>query len=96
MDNKGKTKYEVERGLDVAIGEYAPGRAIVVDKETYQIGGLYYPGSDRKKGKLSTNPAKSFIEDPNYLKVVVECSECGWFGLQEENNSGKCPFCGNT
>ena len=30
-------KYQVERGLDVAIGEYALGRAIVVDKDTYQI-----------------------------------------------------------
>lgn len=29
---EGQTKYEVERGLDVAIGEYAPGRGIVVDK----------------------------------------------------------------
>ena len=33
----GKVKYQVERGLDVAIGEYAPGRAIVVDKTTYII-----------------------------------------------------------
>ena len=43
----GKILYEVDRGLDVAIGEYAPGRAIVVDKQTYQIGGFYYPGSER-------------------------------------------------
>ena len=44
-DYNGKVIYEVDRGLDIAIGEYAPGRAIVVDKQTYQIGGLYYPGS---------------------------------------------------
>ena len=49
MNSEGQIKYEVERGLDVAIGEYAPGRGIVVDKLTYQIGGLYYPGSERKK-----------------------------------------------
>lgn len=36
----GIVKYQVDRGLDVAIGEYAPGRGIVVDKLTYQIGGL--------------------------------------------------------
>lgn len=29
----GKLRYEVDRGLDVAISEYAPGRAIVVDKK---------------------------------------------------------------
>ena len=39
-DMYGKILYEVDRGLDVAIGEYAPGRAIVVDKQTYQIGGI--------------------------------------------------------
>lgn len=43
-DVNGRVRYQVGRGLDVAISEYAPGRAIVVDKTTYQIGGLYYPG----------------------------------------------------
>lgn len=93
-DQNGKLKYQVERGLDVAIGEYAPGRAIVVDKQTYQIGGLYYPGSERKAG-AALSPAKSFIEDPNYKKDVLTCPECGWFGLAEERVSS-CPFCGNT
>lgn len=94
LDSYGKTKYEVERGLDIAIGEYAPGRAIVVDKQTYQIGGLYYPGSEKKPGK-SLTPARSYIDDPNYLKDVISCPECGWFGLYDEGNSS-CPFCGNS
>lgn len=93
-DSYGKTKYEVERGLDIAIGEYAPGRSIVVDKQTYQIGGFYYPGSERKAGQALT-PAKPYVEDPNYLKRLLSCDSCGWFGLEEDNNS-KCPFCGNT
>lgn len=92
-DRYGKTKYEVERGLDVAIGEYAPGRAIVVDKDTYQIGGIFYPGSEKKKGQ-SLCPAKSFMEDPNYLKQIISCPECGWFGLKDDDVD-KCPFCGN-
>lgn len=92
-DLDGKTKYEVDRGLDIAIGEYAPGRAIVVDKQTYQIGGLYYPGSDKKKGQ-SLSPARTYIEDANYLKSILTCSECGWFGLEEEKTKA-CPFCGN-
>ena len=90
----GKTQYEVDRGLDVAIGEYAPGRSIVVDKQTYQIGGLYYPGSERKQG-LATSPARNYIDDPNYLKRVMTCHECGWFGLADDNMQ-TCPFCGNT
>lgn len=93
-DNYGKIRYEVERGLDVAISEYAPGRSIVVDKQTFQIGGLYYPGSERKAGK-ALSPARSYVEDPNYLKEVLSCPECGWFGLFEEGNTS-CPFCGNS
>lgn len=92
-DIHGKVQYEVDRGLDVAIGEYAPGRSIVVDKQTYQIGGLYYPGSERRHGQSQT-PARAYTEDPNYIKQIISCSECGWFGLKEENVK-KCPFCGN-
>lgn len=93
-DFDGRLLYQVERSLDIAIGEYAPGRAIVVDKQTYQIGGLYYPGSERKAGQ-ALSPAKTFIEDPNYLKNILSCDECGWFGLLEEKTT-QCPFCGNT
>lgn len=91
-DSYGKTKYEVERGLDVAIGEYAPGRAIVVDKQTFQIGGLYYPGSEKRQGK-ALSPARAYLEDPNYLKAILTCPECGWFGLANEQVK-TCPFCG--
>ena len=93
-DRDGKLSYQVERGLDVAIGEYAPGRAIVVDKQTYQIGGLYYPGSERRNGRAAS-PARAFIEDPNYLKEINCCPECGWFGLVEDEVDC-CPFCGNS
>lgn len=92
-DMYGKILYEVDRGLDVAIGEYAPGRAIVVDKQTYQIGGFFYPGSERRNGQSQT-PARAYTEDPNYVKSVLSCPECGWFGLMEEDTK-RCPFCGN-
>lgn len=92
-DSNGRIENEVNRGLDIAISEFAPGRSIVVDKKTYQSGGLYVPGSDRQKGML-TSPASKFINDPNYLKEILYCDECGWFGLAEDNTS--CPFCGNT
>lgn len=92
-NQSGKQLYQVERGLDVAIGEYAPGRAIVVDKSTYQIGGFYYPGSERRKGCL-LSPAKAFVDDENYCKEVVECQDCGWFGLKEDHTQA-CPFCGS-
>lgn len=93
-NREGKILYEVDRGLDVAIGEYAPGRAIVVDKQTYQIGGFYYPGSERRKGQSQT-PARAYIEDPNYVKQIISCPECGWFDLLSDNDA-HCPFCGNS
>lgn len=92
-DKNGVSKYEVDRGLDIAISEYAPGRSIVVDRQTYQIGGLYAPGSERGQGK-SLSPARAYMEDANYLKGIITCSACGWFGLAEERTS-TCPFCGN-
>lgn len=93
-DMGGKVKYQVERGLDVAIGEYAPGRAIVVDKTTYQIGGLYYPGGERSE-RTAASPARSFINDASYRKTIRTCGQCGWFGLEEDNHEA-CPFCGNS
>ena len=93
-DANGKILYEVDRGLDVAISEYAPGRAIVVDKQTYQIGGFYYPGSERRYGQALT-PARAYTEDPNYVKQILSCPECGWFGLMEDKTD-RCPFCRNS
>ena len=82
--------YEVDRGIDIAIGEYAPGRSIVVDKKTFQIGGFYRTGSDKIKG-LTFKPAEPYINDPNYMKRIVKCS-CGWFGLEADGDES-CPFC---
>lgn len=91
VDSNGKMQYRVERGLDVAINEYAPGRAIVIDKQTYQIGGFYYPGVSWNKS-IRKSPAKPFIEDPNYLKELIKCDRCGWFGLNDDKTT-RCPFC---
>ena len=91
-DSTAAIEYETQRGLDVAISEYAPGRSIVIDKKTYQIGGLFYPGSEYRS---KTSPAKAFIDDPNYVKPMLSC-KCGWFGLESDIRDGKCPFCGNS
>ena len=40
------------------------------------------------------SPAKKFVDDPNYKKDVLSCSECGWIGIKEPTIT-KCPFCGN-
>lgn len=94
FNEKGQVEHQVERGLDVAISEYAPGRAIVVNKNIYQIGGMYYRDSEKRRGKLLT-PAKAFMEDPNFVKQIFTCS-CGWFGLLDDLHDGNCPLCGRT
>ena len=95
-DESGHLRYQVSRGLDIAISEYAPGRGIVVDKNTYQIGGLYSYGSERYKVDGKSNwqsPARSFVEDSAYLKPIVRCPCCHWFGLASGDEL-RCPFCG--
>lgn len=92
----GQLHYQVSRGLDIAISEYAPGRGIVVDKNTYQIGGIYSYGSERYKFEGKSNwksPARSFIEDSAYLKPIVRCRRCHWFGIASADKQC-CPFCG--
>jgi ATP-dependent helicase YprA (DUF1998 family) len=86
-DSNGHLLYKVERGLDIALGEYAPGRSIVVDKTTYRLGGLYRPS------RQWWNPARQYLDDSNYFKEVRSCPACGWFGLADDLSSPKCPLC---
>lgn len=92
QNRDGKLQYQVDRSMDVAINEYAPGRSIVVDKVTYQIAGLYNPSSEMH-GMNSYSPAKKYIDDDNYNKKNLKrCSRCGWFGFSEKDTD-PCPFC---
>ena len=94
-DNEGKTKLSPQRGIDMAISEYAPGRTIVVDKKTYKSGGLYTP-IRRKDVENFYRPAEPYFEEKNnyYLPIYI-CNNrlCGWFGKSIPEN-GLCPFCG--
>lgn len=88
-DEKGKIEQQVERGLDIAISEYAPGRSIVVNKKTYIIGGLYR----HVEGKYSYNQTSQYLNDANYVKHLKKCNDCNWFGFSNEVESHSCPFC---
>lgn len=89
-DVDGNPEYQPDRGLDIAINEYAPGRSIVVDKNTFLIGGLFHRGSMFRN---RYSPAKGFMEDPNYVKDIYSCDHCEWFGLTDDLHDGKCPLC---
>ena len=89
-DFNGNLTHRLDRGLDMAINEFAPGRSIVADKQTYLIGGLYSHAYHNVK-----EPAKGFFNDENYRKPTYKCTTCGWFGT-ELPESEKCPFCGSS
>ena len=85
----GSLEQQVDRGLDIAISEYAPGRSIVVDKKTYIIGGFYR----HHEGRYSLRQTADYLGDPNYVKPLKRCNRCGWFGFAEEAHQSVCPFC---
>lgn len=70
--------------LNRALSEYAPGKLVVVDKETYRVGGIYNPYSP--KGENSVNDLF------NTQEFVSICGTCHFTQLQSENVI--CPNCG--
>ncbi|MSV23732.1 DEAD/DEAH box helicase [Selenomonas sp. WCA-380-WT-3B 3/] len=81
-----------ERSLDMAISEYAPGRIIVINKETYKSGGIYSFHS-KFKPEEQDHPARPYFDSKDYYKPLYYCDEpsCNWMGL---SYTKKCPFCG--
>ncbi|QYZ79270.1 DEAD/DEAH box helicase [Methanofollis formosanus] len=84
-----------DRSLDIAISEYAPGKVIVVNKETYKVGGIYSFHSKFRRGNQPENQARPYFDDPNYLSDLYLCPnpECGWTDTRYPLG-GRCPFCG--
>lgn len=94
-DFYGKVKESPERSIDIALSEYAPGRRLVINKQTYISGGLFnYYTKFSKQHRY--HAAKPWLElDEN--KKMVQCfsnSTCGWFDVNEKYNT--CPLCGGV
>lgn len=77
-----------QQGLNVALSEYAPGRFVVVNKETYQI------------GTVAANGPTSTINrgEPLFARAVcyLQCTNC--YHTQEdtsESAEATCPSCRN-
>lgn len=69
--------------LNRALSEYSPGRQVVVDKETYRIGGIYTPyAPDKSKpaAHLSFQNTVAFCDKCNYTRLGVSgidhCPTC--------------------
>jgi len=87
-------QYAPERDMAIALSEYAPGRYITIDKKIFKSGGIY--ANPRPKG-FETNQAEFYFKNNDYYKDIYICSECNWFGLeQDDSHRVFCPYCGST
>ena len=86
-----------DRSLDIAISEYAPGKVIVVNKETYKVGGIYSFHSKFRRGNRREYQARPYFNDLGYLSDLYLCPnpDCGWTDTDYPKN-GVCPFCGES
>lgn len=69
--------------LNRALSEYAPGKLVVVDKETYRVGGIYNPYSKDRE-----NSVKDLF---NAQQFVAICKVCHFTQLESEQEV--CPNC---
>lgn len=74
-----------------ALSEYAPGRLLVVNKQTYRVGGIFIDGPP------SATPAASLFAQP--LSRYVGCSRCSYISIEGGTSSSRtiegspCPVC---
>lgn len=85
-DKKNKVIIEQRPQLELnrALGEYAPGRQIVVNKKTYRIGGIYNP--------FSKNPEAPAQDLNLHGEHVALCVKCNYTKLSSTALE-KCPNC---
>ena len=87
-------EYSPERDISVALGDYAPGRVVTIDKKDYRSGGIY--ANPRPKG-FEKNQAEYYFNSKEYYKDIFVCTECNWFGesVEDADDGMYCPYCGS-
>ena len=79
-----------QQGIEKALSEYAPGRLIVINKETYRSGGVV----------ANVLPVESNRAEPLFQKsrTLVHCERCSYVQDLDNNDlaSCKCPVCEGT
>jgi len=87
LDKGGaRVKERPQQGKDKALSEYAPGRLLVVNKETYRVGGIYVEGTS------SASPVKELFRKS--LPVYVYCPTCSHTRLDKALQDGeRCIVC---
>ena len=74
-----------------ALSEYAPGRLLVINKQTYRVGGIFVDGPP------AADPATALFSQP--LSRYVGCSRCSFISIEAGNSLARtiegspCPVC---
>lgn len=74
-----------------ALSEYAPGRLLVVNKQTYRVGGIFVDGAP------SASPAALLFSKP--LNRYVGCKRCSYISIEagtapvQTTEGSPCPVC---
>lgn len=84
-NNRVRVKERPQQGKDQALSEYAPGRILVINKETFRVGGVYVDN------KQTSEPARALFRRP--LPPYVYCPRCTYVGLRALEPGERCPVC---
>jgi hypothetical protein len=74
-----------------ALSEYAPGRILVVNKQTYRVGGIFFDGL------ATASPAEGFFD--GVRERYIGCPRCSFVRLDQAANAesplpnAECPVC---
>lgn len=81
-----RIKERPQQSKQQALSEYAPGRLLVINKQTYRVGGIY------TEGAKTAEPAKGLFARP--LDKYVYCPLCLYVRLNSERKAHElCPVC---
>jgi hypothetical protein len=86
-DGRVRVKERPQQAKDKALSEYAPGRLLVINKETFRVGGIFAPGT-----RQSATPMRERLggELPHY----VYCPGCTYIRLGRPSRPDeRCPIC---
>lgn len=80
-------QYEPQRDLSLALGEYAPGSELTIDKWRFKGAALYSPYvnvnfSLRRTDYVTSCRQCDFVSAEDWAKALLQCPCCGFDGLQ--------------
>jgi ATP-dependent helicase YprA (DUF1998 family) len=85
-------KERVQQSKERALSEYAPGRQLVVNKQTYRVGGIW------DEGLGWVEPGRALLQKP--LARLTACQTCFYvrvdYSLNSSSQALSCPICGGA